>query len=116
MTDVHIVIPNPLINEATSFTATAYFRLNGSASASSVNSKYRIDNLSTGKELADWTTLTPAVSIDIPITSAHNKIQQPSNKTEKIRLTVASDRGETSATYSTVIWKVRNYYGYTGNT
>ncbi len=116
MTDVHIQIPDPFINEASSFTATAYFRVNGAASAPATNAKYRIDNLQTGSQVVDWTALTPAVSISIPITSAHNKILNNSNRIEKIQLTVAADRGETNATYGTVTWNIENIYGYTGNT
>ena len=116
MTDVFVTVPNTIVKESSSFTATAYFRVAGAASASVTNSQYRIDNLTTGSKVADWTALTPAVSIEIPITSAHNKILNNSDRFEKLQLTVASDRGETSATYDTVIWKVENIYGYTANT
>ena len=115
MTDVYIKTPEPLVNENSSFTATAYFRSGGTASASATNSQYRVDNLSTGKELKDWTSLTPAVSINISILSAWNKIQDDSNDFEEMQLTVASDRGETGATYSNVTWKVKNIYGYIKN-
>ena len=116
MTSVHIQIPEPTVQESSSFTATAYFRSGGSASASVTNSKYRVDNLASGKQLKDWTDLTPAVSIEIPITSAMNKIQSNTNRIEKIQLTVASDRGEASATYDRVTWNIENVYGYLGNT
>ena len=116
MTDVYITIPETIVQEAGSFTATAYFRLAGTASASATSSSYRVDNLSTGKQLADWTALTPAVSISIAITSAHNKIQQTTNSREKVQLTVASDRGQTSANYDSISWTIENKYGYTGNT
>ena len=116
MTDVHVTIPHPIVKEASSFTATAYFRVAGAASAPATNAKYRIDNLSTGSKVVDWTSLTPAVSISISITSAHNKILNNTNNFERLQLTVVSDRGETSANYGTVEWKVENVYGYTGNT
>jgi len=116
MTDVYITIPSLTVQEAGSFTATAYFRVAGAASASATSSSYRIDNITTGAELQDWTALTPAVSISISVTSAHNKIQQTTNRVEKVQLTVASDRGETSANYDSVIWTIENKYGYTGNT
>ncbi len=116
MTDVYITIPETIVQESGSFTATAYFRLAGTASASATNSQYRLDNISTGKELLDWTALTPAVSISIAITSAHNKIQQTTNRIEKVQLTVASDRGQTSANYDSITWVIENKHGYTANT
>jgi len=115
MTDVYIALPEPKVQEGASFTATAYFRSGGAASAPATNVKYRVDNLSTRKELTDWTSVTPAVSVSITITSAHNKIQQNTNDREIIQLTVAADRGETSANYDSVIWQVENVYGYTKN-
>ncbi len=116
MTDVYIKIPEPRVLDGSSFTATAYFRSSGAASASATNSRYRIDNLSTGKEMSGWAALTPAVSIDIAITSAHNKIQNDQSLSERVQLVVASDRGETNATYDSVTWTIENRYGYLGNT
>ena len=116
MTDVHIQIPEPRVQEASSFSATAYFRSGGSASASATSSSYRIDNLTSGKKMQDWTALTPAVSISIPITSAHNKIQNDQTLSERVQLIVASDRGQTNANYDSVTWTIENRYGYLGNT
>ena len=116
MTDVHVQVPDPIVKEASSFTATAHFRVDGAASAPSTNVKYRLDNLQTGTQVKDWTDVTPAVSVTISITSAHNKILNNSNRIEKMQLTVAADRGETNATYGTVTWDIENVYGYTANT
>lgn len=110
MTDVFISIPELVVKEGSSFTATAYFRLAGTASASTT-AKYRIDCLTTGKELTDWTALTPAVSISIPITATHNAIQWQSNRIEKKQLTVASDPGETDQTRTKRTWNVENIEG-----
>ena len=107
MTDVYISIPVISVMEGGSFNATAYFRLAGAASASTT-AKYRVDCLTTGKELTDWTTLTPAVSISIPITSTHNAIQWASNRFEKKQLIVASDPDATDQTRDRVVWKVEN--------
>ena len=107
MTDVFVTIPIIKTQEGSSFDATAYFRVAGVASASTT-AKYRVDCLTTGKELQDWTTLTPAVSITIPITATFNAIQWQSNRTEKKQLIVASDPGETDQTRDKVIWVVEN--------
>lgn len=107
MTDVHVTIPIIKTQEGSSFNATAYFRLAGTASASTT-AKYRVDCLTTGKELTDWTTLTPAVSITIPITATHNAIQWQRNRFERKQLIVASDPGETDQTRDKITWKVEN--------
>jgi len=107
MTDVYISIPVVKTQEGSSFNATAYFRSAGSASASTT-AKYRVDCLTTGKQLTDWTSLTPAVSISIALTATHNAIQWQSNRFERKQLIVASDPGETDQTRDKVTWKVEN--------
>ena len=107
MTDVYVSIPVTKTQEGSSFNATAYFRSGGSASASTT-AKYRVDCLTTGKELQDWTTLIPALSISIPITATFNAIQWQTNRFEKKQLIVASDPGETDQTRDKVVWKVEN--------
>ena len=116
MTDVFVQVPDPIVKEGHSFTATAYFRVDGAASAPGTNIKYRLDNLQTGTQVLDWTDVTPAVSVSIAITSAQNAILNNSNRIEKMQLTVAADRGETNATYGKVTWNIENVYVYTGNT
>jgi len=110
-----IVIPNPQVTEGTAFEATVYFRESGAATAPTTI-QYRVDNLTSSKELKDWTTVTAAVSATIQITSAMNEIQQNINSIEKIQLIVSADRGTTTASYNAVTWKVENVFGYKSNT
>ena len=107
MTDVHISIPVIKTQEGSSFNATAYFRSAGTASASTT-AKYRVDCLTTGKELTDWTTITPAVSITIALTATHNAIQWQTNRIEKKQLIVASDPGGAGQTRDKATWIVEN--------
>ena len=107
MTDVYVSIPSTQTQEGSSFTATAYFRSGGSASASST-AKYRVDCKTTGKILQDWTSLTPAVSISIPITATFNAIQSQSNRIEKKQLIVASDPDAAGQTRAIRTWNVSN--------
>jgi hypothetical protein len=107
MTDVYISIPVTSTQEGSSFNAIAYFRLAGTASASTT-AKYRVDCLTTGKELTDWTTLTPAVSISIALTATHNAIQRQTNTWERKQLIVASDPDAADQTRDKVTWKVTN--------
>ena len=112
MPEVYATVPQPVINERVSFTATAYFR-DGDSEQASTTAKYRIDCLTTGTTVVDWTSLTPAASIAISVKSADNRIIG-GNKTEKKQITVSSDPGETTETRSVKTWKVKNIRGFEG--
>ena len=111
MPDTHIQIPNPTVKEGSSFTATVKFRASGAASAPTT-AKYRLDCLTTGQRLVDWTSLSVAASIDIPITATNNAIQNQYNTTEKKQLTVASDPDTSTQTRDTMVYKVENIRGF----
>ncbi len=107
MAETYIQIPKLEYNEGTAFTATAYFR-DGEASSASSTAKYRVDCLTTGEVLTDWTTLTPAVSIAISITSTNNAIQENSNKYEKKQITVSANHGLATQYRVKKTWNVKN--------
>ena len=109
MTDVYIHMPVTKVQEGSSFTATAYFRSAGTGSASTT-AKYRVDCLTTGKELTDWTSLTVGESISIAITATHNAIQSQANTRERKQLIVASDPGGATQTRDKAIWTVENIH------
>lgn len=111
MPDVFIQIPKPFTREGSSFTATARFR-NGATAEAPTTAKYRVDCLTTGAVLADWTSLSVAASIAIPITATHNAIQDQCNRVEQKQLTVASDPDTSTQTRSTAVWKVENIRGF----
>ena len=110
MTDqVTIVIPRPAFHEGSAFTATAYFRDRATAAASTpTTAKYRVDCLTTGVNLQDWTTLTPAASIPISITATHQAIQNSSNRSEVKQLTVSADHGLAAQARDVMSWTVNN--------
>ena len=113
MTDqVVVMVPRPRFNEGSAFTATAYFRDRATAAASAPSvAKYRVDCLTTNRTLQDWTSLTPATSISIPITATHNAIQDISNEREVRQLTVASEPGTDTQFRDTATWTVTNLFG-----
>ena len=113
MTDVFITIPKPLVKERSKITATCYCR-DGDSSDTPTTADYRIDCLTTGTTIQDWASLTPAASISISITPTHNRIVNSGNKREKKQLTVSADRGTSSETRDTIIWKVENIRGFDG--
>jgi len=107
MSEVYINIPQLKQKEGSSFTATAFFRLDDAANAPTTAS-YRIDCLSTGKVLQDWTSLTPAVSNTIAITATHNAIQNQSNKFEKKQISVAANPDTATQVRESVEYKIEN--------
>lgn len=111
MTDTYAYIPAKKVKEGSSFTAIAYFR-SGKSSATPSTAKYRIDCLTSGTILQDWTTLTPATSVNISVTSTHNAIQHGSNRIEKKQLTIAADPGGSTETRDVATWVVENIGGF----
>ena len=107
MPDTYVNIPKPVVGERSSFNATSYYRSSGAASAPTT-AAYRIDCVKTGTVIADWTSLTPAVSISIPITSNNNRIIDRSNANEKRLLTVAADKDTTTETRDSIEYIVNN--------
>ena len=105
---VYVKIPDPIVQEGASFTATTYFRQSGGAQASTT-ARYRVDCLTTGKVLTDWTSLTVSASITVEMNATvHNLIQDANSKWERKQLTVEADQTLATATRDTVTWKVIN--------
>lgn len=111
---VEITLPKTKWLEETSFTATAFFRNRSTKAATTPTTvHYRVDDLKTGKELTDWTSVTPAGSVSISITSTHNEIQDDSSAFERKQLIVQADRGLSTQANGKVVWQVQNLHGIT---
>jgi len=55
-----------------------------------------------------WTSLTPAVSISIPVTSNENRIIDRCNDNEKRLITVAADKDTDTETRDNIEYVVNN--------
>jgi L-rhamnose isomerase len=110
MAEVGIQIPRTRFKEGSAFTATAHFRSNGAASTPT-NVYYRIDNLTTCKVVADWTSVSPASSVSIPVTASQNKIDDECNPREILQLTVDSDHDLSTQVREIAVWEVENVRG-----
>lgn len=111
---VEISIPKTKWPERSAFVATAYFRDRATAAADTPTSvKYRIECLTTGNVLADWTTVTPASSVTVPVTATHNAIQDDCNAYETKQLLVAADYGAADQHIGRRTWRVENLVGVT---
>ena len=111
MPETFAQVPHLQTKEKSSFNATAYFRV-GTTATAPTTAKYRVDNVTTNKELKDWTSLTPAVSNTIAMTSTFNKIQNESNRIEKVMLTVAADPDGDTETRDSVTWNILNFRAF----
>ena len=109
---IAISIPDPRWKEGSAFTATIYLRNRATAAATTPTTlKYRIDCLTTGTELADWTTISAASSASISITATHNAIQNDGNATERKQLTIMTDEGLSTQYREIATWLVENLFG-----
>ena len=111
---VEITIPKTTVLEETTFPATAYFRTR-STKAESIPTTihYRVDDLKTRKVLKDWTSVSPAASVEISMTRVFNEIQNNRSAFERKRLTVQADQGLSTQTNGSITWLVENLVGIT---
>jgi hypothetical protein len=100
-------------NEGQSATVTIVFRDDDGVATTPGTLRYRIDCLTTGRMVRDWTTLTPASSVDIPITPADNAIKSSRNATERKQLVVQTEYGTDDQAVEYVEWTVKNLQGVT---
>ena len=107
MAEVYITLPQLQFSEGASMVATAYFR-EGDTAETPTTASYRIDCLTSGVEIKDWTSLTPAESIAIDITATENAIQNQGNRFEKKQITVARNPDLDTQVRRTKTWKVIN--------
>lgn len=109
---IAIQLPRSQWKEGSAFTVTAYFRTRSTAAADTPTTiHYRLDCLSTGTELADWTSVSVAGNISISITGTHNAIQSDANRYEKKQLTIMADQDLSTQHRESVTWQVSNLYG-----
>lgn len=110
-------IPLTRVNERTSFTATVYFRKQ-SNEARPDTARYRIDCLTTGKKIQDWTDLIVSSSIAIDVTPKNNRIISDvitgsgiGHRYERKQMIVEINTDTVSAVKGRVTWIVDNLFG-----
>jgi hypothetical protein len=97
-----------MINEgSTGYIAISFFDQVGAA-ANPTSVEYRVDCLSTARQILDWTTITPATSVEIQLTPAQNAILNPANSVEKKLVTVRAQYGAGEAQTDQFEYVVRN--------
>lgn len=76
------------------------------------NVYYRLDCLSTGKELLDWTSVSTGETVTITVTPAQNEIQYDGNRMETKQLTVAADYELSTQFVESLEYEIENVRGF----
>jgi hypothetical protein len=105
MAEVYIQIPRKEIVEGAYFNGTAHFR-SGDTSAVPTSARWRLDNLTTGRNVTAWTTITPAASATLVV--GPNTMEQHCRKNVLMQITVESDTGLTTQDRSTKDYRIVN--------
>lgn len=100
--------PRDRINERSSLTVIARFRDRATdADVTPTNVKYRIDNLSSGAEILDWTTVSTSTEVSIATTPDENECKVR-DEWQRNLLTVAADYGLSTQFNETFQYEIRN--------
>ena len=101
----------PEYNEGQSFTANFKFFDSAWVASSPTTIRYRIDCLTSGSVVKDWTTVTAAQSVDIAVSSADNAVQNSNNRIERKQMVVQSNYGTPTQGVQTKDWDIVNLQG-----
>ena len=105
--------PKDEVNEGQSFTATFRFFDSSFVPSSPTTLRYRIDCLTSKQTVLDWTTLTPAATVNIAVSPDDNEIKNSANRRERKQLVVQTNYGTATQGVETKEWDVLNLQGVT---
>lgn len=112
MDQIEIQLPKTKVLEETTFNAEAYFRTRSTSAASAPTTvHYRVDCLSTKRQLLDWTSIATAANVTLPMTSTINEIQDNNSYSEIRQITVKADDGLSTQTIGKTLYRVQNLEG-----
>lgn len=75
------------------------------------NVKYRLDCLTTGQIVLDWTSVTPGETVSITVTPTQNAIVNDGNTHERKQLMVAADYGLSTQFIDSIDYEITNLRG-----
>ena len=109
MADVcEVSVPRPVVNEGSTFTATASFRTRSTALASTPTTvRYRVDDSCHG-EITPWTSTTASSSVSVTLPSSATAIRDESAQREVRYLTFEADSGLSTQVRGQVAFEVEN--------
>ena len=73
-----------------------------------ISARYRVDDVTTSKEIRDWTDLTPATSIEIALTPDDNAMSTGTTRIERRRITVETNTDLDTQVREFAYWSVEN--------
>jgi len=121
MPQAYIQIPKPVVTEAANFDTVVHFRTSeieqaDSGATTNIYSpgtrKYRIDCLTTGTVIEDWTDFDTSIETgrgySFVVVPNSNRIIDRSNATEKRLITIAGDKGTAIESRDNIQYIVNN--------
>jgi hypothetical protein len=97
--------------EGQSFNAVFKFYDENYVPSSPLTARYRIDCLTTGQAIRDWTTFNPGQSVTIAVTPNDNRIINTRNPSERRQMVVQSNYGTDTQSVQSTDWIVENLQG-----
>ena len=96
--------------EGSSFTVKCGFLNYLDQATTMLSVKYRVDCLTTKQTVRDWTSITPAAEMEIPIAPEDCVIVRDSNRRERRQLTIVAndDTGTQFVDPDPIVWWVNN--------
>jgi hypothetical protein len=98
-------------NEGQSATVNIVFQDDDNVATTPTTLRYRIDCLTNRRQVRDWTTLTPASSVSIPITPSDNAILNTRNDVERRQMVIQTEYGTNDQAVEYSEWTVKNLQG-----
>lgn len=100
------------IREGSQHVVTVKFRQRSDATAQTpTNIRYRIDDLTCGDTVLDWTAVSADDEVSITVTPTQNALRSQSSEYEVRALTVAADYGLSTQFVDSVTYRLENLLG-----
>ena len=99
------------VNEEGTLYVTVKFYDTNDTLFTPASADYRVDCLSSGSEIRNWTALTPATSVSIPLTGDDNRIVDGRHSREMRQLVVRYTDGSGNEQKSQAQYRVDNLQG-----
>jgi hypothetical protein len=110
---VSIQLAETIVNAGSAVTATVNFRTRSTAAASTPTSiRYRVDCLTSGRQVIADTSVAAASSVSITIPGTSNGTIDDGKEFEVRQLTVTADYGLSTQAKAAATWRVRNIRSY----
>ena len=111
---IALKVPKTVVKEGSGFNVTSDFRLRDTAAADTpATVRYRLNCLTSGREILGWTSVSAASQVTIAVTGAQNAILDDSHDYEIKQMIVESDTDASDQYRGVVTWRVENLYSIT---